>query len=106
MVALIVVVATYAWKNPPYDRHRLQPATICYNNLRQIDGAIESIAAAEGIPTNSVISIERIKEAMPNKRIPKCPSGGHYNFGTVGREPTCSIHYRFYKEWRVRDSFQ
>lgn len=61
----------------------------CVNHLRQIEGAKEQWALEE--KKNAGDSVD---EAGVNRYIsdgiPKCPSGGVYSYGAVGKSPTCS----------------
>lgn len=91
-VAVLFPVVFVLLKNPSYDRRRFKPETICWNNLRQLDRATESVALEQGISTNAVVPADRIIAVLPHKTIPKCPKGGRYSFGIAGQEPTCSVH--------------
>jgi hypothetical protein len=92
MVATAVAGGFLYLQGSVYDRHRLRPETICWNNLRQLDAATESIRLELGLSTNSVVPTERVIAAFPHKSIPKCPEGGRYSFGVAGQEPVCTVH--------------
>jgi hypothetical protein len=92
IVAFVSIILVIAFMGPPYDRRRLQLETRCWNNLRQLDAATESVALEQAIATNGIVLEARIIAVLPHKTLPKCPEGGRYLFGVVGREPTCSIH--------------
>jgi hypothetical protein len=68
-------------------------AKTCRNNLRILDSATEQCAMANNLPAgveaprNEVSAY--IKNGIDSLR---CPAGGRYTCGTVGTDPTCSIH--------------
>jgi hypothetical protein len=66
----------------------------CINNLRQIDGA-KNEWALENNKTNGTPVIEA--DIKPHLKLgadgnfPKCPAGGTYTIGRVGKVPICSV---------------
>ena len=76
---------------PVNDRSKISPKNLCLNPLRQIDGALEQVAAREGLASNTIVRTALI-EAQLKPRLPSCPESGKYTFGVVGREAHCSIH--------------
>jgi hypothetical protein len=69
-------------------RHRME----CMNNLRQIDGAIISVALERRYYRGDTIPEAQWTWSLKNGRIPACPSGGHYLIPHVGGYPACSFH--------------
>ncbi len=68
-----------------------QAATLCINQLRQIDvakqmWALENKKTAEAIPTT-----QELAQYIKDNIFPVCPSGGKHTIGTVNDRPTCSI---------------
>jgi len=90
-VILIPLLGAIALPNFVKARHTAQQ-NACINNLRMIDGAKQSLAlekskTADDEPTGS--------ELTPYLRMSfnqlRCPEGGTYAIGKIGRLPTCSI---------------
>jgi hypothetical protein len=69
--------------------HRTSPMNACINNLRQLDGAIQTWAfERKKLPTD----IPQWADLSNYLKQPlKCPSVGVYKFGAVGERPTCTI---------------
>lgn len=88
VVAIIGLLATIAIPAFAKARTRAQ-ATVCINNLRQIDSAKEQWALA------SLASTGAVDEAAVNEYIkggaPSCPGSGTYSYNGVGILPSCSI---------------
>jgi hypothetical protein len=63
----------------------------CINNLRQIDSAKEQWAMEQakrdGDAVDEAAAAMYIKNGMPT-----CPDGGVYTIGTIGENPTCTVH--------------
>jgi competence protein ComGC len=71
------------------------PANSCINNLRQIDTAANQFAFERHKTNGEVINFPDdltpyIKLDSEGK-IHRCPSGGIYHIGRVGKTPTCSL---------------
>lgn len=81
---------------PGYLKYRTTTKrTICINNLKQIDGAIDQWAFEHKVPEGIDPTPEQEEEIYANLKSgkPTCPSGGTYTITTVGASPqvTCSI---------------
>jgi len=63
----------------------------CLNNLRQIDGAKQQWALANGKPTGSPVNPADILPYLRGNAMPACPAGGIYTINMVGMPPTCSV---------------
>jgi hypothetical protein len=103
-VALLMIVALgglYGYAHF-FIRARIGPPpgySPCINNLRQLDGAIESWASEHHrAPGDPVIKSEVVTYIKGGLRL--CPQGGEYNFGKVGEHPTCSYptHTNFFPD--------
>ena len=66
------------------------PSNACINNLRQIDGAKQQWAFEKQKGTNDVPSVRDISPYI-HQDMPKCPVGGIYALGPVGKNPRCSV---------------
>lgn len=69
---------------------------ICVNNLRVLDAAMEQAAMEGSWKTPLRISRGSPEEAaalryVKGGEMPKCPSGGTYDWGSVPGDPTCTI---------------
>jgi len=75
---------------------------ICTNNLRYINQVKDLYAQDNGLNRGAIIvSVDNngiedgdgIPDAIENyfEKAPKCTSGGRYNIGAIGENPTCSI---------------
>ena len=126
VVVLAWLVLSYEFMWPPIVRntkweHRptsSQPA--CFNNLRQIDGAISEWAIENNKTNGAPVTLDQIKPYMMlNSKgdIPGCPQGGKYTLNVVGSIPqvTCSwdtntdmtrvrVHY-FYWDWATSRAY-
>ena len=91
VVAIIGLLATIAIPNFVKARTTAQ-MNACINNLRQIDGAVQTWALETKQAANAQVDYPSISGYMKNQVI--CPSGGHtfadsYHLGTVQDKPTC-----------------
>lgn len=94
VVAIIGTVASMAI--PQFAKARsLTKKSICINNLRQIDAAIDRWVFEHDFPEGGTLTSSQEEEAYSYMRNgqPSCPSGGVYTIGTIGIHPqiTCSI---------------
>jgi hypothetical protein len=74
--------------------HAVSASNPCVNNLRQFDGAKNEWALETGKTNGMICTAEDIKpyvQLNAQGKLPRCPSGGKYNFGKVGEPPTCSL---------------
>lgn len=93
VVAIIGLLATIAIPNFVKARTTAQ-MNACINNLRQIDGAVQTWALETKQGDNAQVDYSQISSYMKNQVV--CPSGGHtfadsYQLGTVQDKPTCRI---------------
>jgi prepilin-type N-terminal cleavage/methylation domain-containing protein len=91
VVAIIGLLATIAIPNFVKARTTAQ-MNACINNLRQIDGAIQTWALETKQADNAQVEYSQIASYMKNQVV--CPSGGKtfadsYHLGTVQEKPTC-----------------
>ena len=93
VVAIIGLLAAIAIPNFVKARTTAQ-ATGCINNLRQIDGAIQTWALEAHKAPNDSVALDDVKPYIKldsNGNIPACPAGGTYSTTTVSNSPTCSL---------------
>jgi type II secretory pathway pseudopilin PulG len=91
VVAIIGLLATIAVPNFVKARSTAQ-MNACINNLRQIDGAIQTWALETKQGDTAQVEFSQISGYMKNQVI--CPSGGKtfadsYELGTVQDKPKC-----------------
>ncbi|MEY2428342.1 MAG: type pilus assembly protein PilA [Verrucomicrobiota bacterium] len=91
IIGLLVAVAI-----PNFVRARTtSQQNACINNLRQIDGAVQTWALEnKKAPTDTYV-LDTIKPYLrldSTGNIPSCPGGGSYSPGnTISNAPTCNI---------------
>jgi prepilin-type N-terminal cleavage/methylation domain-containing protein len=91
VVAIIGLLASIAIPNFVKARTQAQ-TTACVNNLRQIQGAIETWALEmKKGPNDPVTDADLFGPALYIKQKPECPAGGTYTITTVSAPPTCSV---------------
>ena len=91
VVAIIGMLATIAIPNFVKARTTAQ-MNACINNLRQIDGAVQTWALETKQADNAQPQFSDISGYLKNQVV--CPSGGRtfadsYHLGTVQDKPTC-----------------
>jgi len=91
VVAIIGLLATIAIPNFVKARTTAQ-MNPCINNLRQVDGAVQTWALETKQADNAQPQFSDISGYLKNQVV--CPSGGHtfadsYHLGTVQDKPTC-----------------
>jgi prepilin-type N-terminal cleavage/methylation domain-containing protein len=91
VVAIIGLLATIAIPNFVKARTTAQ-MNACINNLRQIDGAVQTWALETKQADNAQPQFSDISSYLKNAVV--CPAGGHtfsdsYHLGTVQEKPTC-----------------
>ena len=91
VVAIIGLLATIAIPNFVKARDTAK-MNACINNLRQIDGAVQTWALETKQADNTQVEFDQIKGYLRNQVV--CPSGGRtfadsYHLGTVQEKPTC-----------------
>lgn len=65
----------------------------CINHLRILESAADQAAIEMNRNTGDLIQIDTLSEYISGGvEALQCPAGGRYHFGTVGKEPRCSIH--------------
>jgi len=77
-------------RQPPAPQE-VQALNACLNNLRQIDGAIQQCALENKLSATSHVTAEQLLPYFRDNKLPLCPSGGTYTFGSVVGIPTCSV---------------
>ena len=93
VVAIIGLLAAIAIPNFVKARNTAQ-TTGCINNLRQIDGAIQTYALEAHLAPDATVSLDNLKPYIKldsNGDIPHCPASGTYTVSSVNASPTCSI---------------
>ncbi len=93
VVAIIGLLATIAIPNFVKARTTAQ-MNACINNLRQIDGAIQTWALETKQADDAAVTFTQISGYLKNAVV--CPSGGKnfgdsYQLGTVADKPTCKL---------------
>ncbi len=91
VVAVIAILLSIALPN--YMKTRAtSKKTICINNLKQIDAAIDQWAMENNIPEGTAPGDE-IDNYIKKDVRPACPAGGTYTLYAVGSKPqvTCSL---------------
>ncbi len=94
MIVVLIIALLAAIAVPSFVRARDRARTsACLNNLRLIDGAIETWAMAEEIADGVAANAETWEE-LRGQALPTCPSGGTYIATTlvVGGNPECDEH--------------
>src|SRR5688572_17395968 len=67
---------------------KVKSRSSCYANLNTIDGAKSTWASDTGATNQSSVTE---KDLLPLLReMPKCPLGGKYDVGLIGKPPRCS----------------
>jgi prepilin-type N-terminal cleavage/methylation domain-containing protein len=94
VVAIIGMLASIAV--PSYVRARdAAQSKACINNLRQIDGAVQTWALEMKRTSSATYTLSDVKPYLKldsTGNVPPCPAGGSYTPGsTVTNSPTCSI---------------
>ena len=96
VVAIIGLLAAIAIPNFIKARATSQQ-NACINNLRQIDGAINTWALETGQSTGatvtSIATVSAYIKMNANNSVPSCPAKGTYTTTTVGATPqvSCSL---------------
>ncbi len=96
VVAIIGLLAAIAVPNFIKARATAQQ-NACINNLRQIDGAINTWALesgqSNGATVGGVATVSAYIKLNSNNSVPGCPAGGTYTTATVGANPqiSCSL---------------
>jgi prepilin-type N-terminal cleavage/methylation domain-containing protein len=94
VVAIIGMLAAIAIPNFVKARLTAQQ-TGCINNLRQLDGAIQTYALeAHLAPDADIGGLDKLKPYIKldsNGDIPHCPANGVYSVTTVTAPPICSL---------------
>ena len=91
VVAIIGLLAAIAIPNFVKARTTAQ-ATGCINNLRQLDGAIQTYALEAHLAPDAAVSLDNLKPYIKldsNGDIPHCPANGSYSVTSVNAAPTC-----------------
>jgi prepilin-type N-terminal cleavage/methylation domain-containing protein len=94
VVAIIGLLAAIAIPNFVKARATAQQ-TGCINNLRQMGGAVQTLALEKHKQDSDTYSLDELKPYIKldsNGDLPHCPAGGTYSPGAcVTNDPTCSI---------------
>lgn len=93
IITVAVIAILLAIALPNYIKTRAtSKKTICINNLKQIDAAIDRWAMENNIPEGTMPGDE-IDNYLKNGVQPTCPAGGTYTLYAVGSKPqiTCSL---------------
>lgn len=90
LISLFCILGLGQLVLPRFVRSGRSKASLCINNLRQIDGgkqqwALENHKGSNDIPTSAEVAMY-----LKNNRFPVCPAGGKYTIGPVYADPTCS----------------
>ena len=93
VVAIIGLLAAIAIPNFVKARSTAQQ-TGCIQNLRQMDGAVQTLALEKHLGDNDTYTLNDLKPYIKldsNGDLPHCPANGTYSPGaTVTNSPTCN----------------
>jgi len=94
VVTIIAVLITMALPNF-YRTRILTRKTVCQNNLRQIEAAVDRWVFENNIKDGSTVSSSQEQAIYGYLRggMPVCPAGGEYTIANIGTTPpvSCSI---------------
>ena len=91
VVAVIGLLAVIAVPNFLKARTDAQK-NICIENLGQIESAKQIWGLENGkVDGDTPATADLIGPMLYMKKVPACPGGGGYTFGSIGTKPTCSI---------------
>jgi prepilin-type N-terminal cleavage/methylation domain-containing protein len=88
VVAIIGLLAAIAIPNFVKARETSQK-NACFNNLRQIDGAIDQWALEAKQTTGATVDQAAMLTYLKGGKLPVCPASGTYTVPTVGGNTTC-----------------
>ena len=89
VLSIILAVAVPSWMSA---RERSREG-VCHANLRMIEHAKEQFAMEGNKQTGDAVANTDIWPTyMKARTFPQCPEAGTYTVGSIGTEPTCSIH--------------
>ena len=95
------ILSLIVMRPPISPRYTGESQVSCINYLRQIEGAKEQYFLETG-RTNGAIDRAAVVKYIKGQSEPICPSGGTYNFGNLGEDPSCSLANGIgwkWKEW-------
>lgn len=95
MIVIAIIGLLVAIAIPNYVKARANSqANACINNLRQIDGAMQTFAIENGkhvgAPVSYPTDLTPYIKLNSNSQIPACPAGGTYSVSPVGIDPSVS----------------
>jgi hypothetical protein len=89
-IALVATVAyRIGYRRAISDEVAIENRNNCNNNLRQLDGAIQTWASEKKKAQTDIPTWADIQPYVRHKVT--CGAGGTYTLGSVGSRPTCSI---------------
>jgi general secretion pathway protein G len=96
MIVVAIIGLLVAIAIPNFVRARTtSQQNACINNLRQIDGAVQTWALENRKSPTDTYVLDTVKPYIrldSTGNIPACPGGGSYSAGsTVSNAPTCNI---------------
>src|SRR5262245_52438448 len=75
--------------------HITSQANACINNLRQMEGAVQTYALENKVSSTASYTISALQPYLrkhSGQGLPECPASGTYSAGsTVTNAPTCSL---------------
>lgn len=99
VVTIIAILITMALPNF-YRTRILTRKTVCQNNLRQIEAAVDRWVFENNINEGATPDEEEIYSYLRGGK-PECPAGGTYTIGVIGTSPpvSCSVEgHALYEE--------
>jgi prepilin-type N-terminal cleavage/methylation domain-containing protein len=91
VVAIIGLIVALALPNFLKSRTRAQ-THMCLENLSQIESAKQVWGLENGKQDGDIVAdTDIIGPTLYIKKMPVCPSGGVYDFATIGNPATCNI---------------
>ena len=96
MIVVVIIGLLAAIAIPLFVKARnTSQATACINNLRQLEGAVETYALENKLSSSATYTISALQPYLrkhSGQSLPECPASGTYSAGTtVTNPPTCSL---------------
>ena len=96
LLAMVVFAAVWKFRaRPPLALQQETSAEVCLNNLRLIESGKMQWSLEQHKTFNESPTWEEMRAYIgrgSNGVLPECPKHGIYTPGSVGEEPSCSIH--------------
>ncbi|MGQ9662235.1 MAG: type II secretion system protein [Kiritimatiellia bacterium] len=91
LMVIGVILLLLAIAVPSYTKARAERARQeCVKNLKRIVRAKDAVAARLSLADGDAVDKAEVDKELGGTP-PKCPSGGTYDYGVVGADPTCTV---------------